>query len=378
MKKITKKALMLSVSAFPVMMPMFIATSCSVSTENRYMTGKGSNSVSPIIMDYAMKNSPSSYTYSNTGSSDGYKSQAADKIEFDFGMTSSLKVPGTQRSSAADNLKDIDNWTKNHIRTLTWAIDAIALGIHLPKDIKINNDETPIIDPLKLFDLFKGQSVTWEELLLNETTRGSHKIRVIYIRGGAETSGKSEAFTKGLMKNALVKNSIHLNDNEKHKFETHDYKMSNSIAFDDDFAKIYDANDKTEGTLAYYALGQISTIEERFKNSNGVQIPIVKGFGLDNSIPTSDDVKTKTYKWTRPFNMIYSVDNKKSIEFAKWLISNKVQDVIGKYFVKLKQDDRDMQLNNITKPDFTSSEMQGLFDKPNLETAKSIKLGLEV
>lgn len=378
MIKITKKALMLSVAAIPAIAPVFIVTSCSASAENEYMTGKGSNSVSPIIMDYAMKNSPSSYTYSNTGSSDGFKSQSTDKVDFDFGMTSSLKVPGTQRSSDADNLKDINNWTKNHIRTLTWAIDAIALGIHLPNDVKIVNNETPIIDPLKLFELFNGQKVTWEDLLLNESTNGSHKIRVIYIRGGAETSGKSEAFTKGLMKNTLVKNSINLNKEEKHKFETHDYKMSNSIAFDDDFAKIYDANDKTEGTLAYYALGQIASIEERFKDTNGVQIPIVKGFGLDNSIPTSDDVKTKIYKWTRPFNMLYSVDNKKSLEFAKWLISDNVQDVIGKLFVKLKQEDKDMQLNNITKPDFTSEDMQGLFDKPSLETAKNVKLGLEV
>jgi len=88
------------------------ATSCSAIGGYESFTGIGSNSVSPLIIAGAygqMNNIVAPYSYDNSGSGAGFGSQASKSPKSDFGMASSLKVPGTQGDKYGTKQEQIDN-----------------------------------------------------------------------------------------------------------------------------------------------------------------------------------------------------------------------------------------------------------------------------
>ena len=384
------KKLLFSTSALAtVAAPIAATVSCGKIGES--FTGIGSNSVSPLIGNgaFANLNNPvGKYSYTNTGSGSGFGSQVAEKIKADFGMTSSLKRPGTQNEDKYGKKQDqIDNWAKNKIRTITWAIDAIAIGVNLPSGITITNNAVPQIDSTFLAKVYDGESVTWTDLLLNEAigTSSTATVTPIYITGGESVSGKSEAFYKGMKKAAANANNAYGSNSTfslKPGFEDHK-TLTGNHGHSDSFTELLTDNNNTDGSIMYYSLGQI--LQEKSSgtstSSNNIQIAAAKGFGANVLAPTSALAQNGTYKWTRPFNMIYSVDNKKSLEFATWLLGNDFQSEVEKIFVKLDPNDADVttQKGNLDKPDFKlDANADGLNAKPNLSDAETIQLGLDV
>ena len=117
-------------------------------------------------------------------------------------------------------------------------------------------------------------------------------------------------------------------------------------------------NEREEGTIAYYALGQLNNAIKNHKNTP-IKSALVSGFGnpTENKDivgrPQSEDVQNGLYKWIRPFNIIYSQNNIKAQNFASWLLRNDIQNRIGKLFIKLSPQQLGEMRNKIFTQDAT-------------------------
>ena len=235
--KLNLRKIIIGTGSLGLILAPFIILSVGRKAEsNAAINGVGSNSVSPFILGYAQD--IYKYQYANTGSGDGYKSQLSESVIADFGMTSSLKTPSNQNAS----IKDRKTWIDNKITTVTWAIDAIGIGIHIPSSMNIKNGEVPKINAEKLAEVYKGNLINWADLITNKEPgyAGNDIVKPIYINNGKETSGKSEAFVKGLIKNQFTGMSS-MTKEEIDKFEHHKTLpgslVGNSYSYNDDFTK---------------------------------------------------------------------------------------------------------------------------------------------
>lgn len=326
MKKKIWKKILLSIN---ILIPITWTISCGKFGNESNFIGIGSNSVSPLVMgkDSFMNNNPiGQYIYQNTGSGDGYKSQThPEGFQSDFGLTSSRKNPITQAKENEENLyKFLKIWKDKKLRTVTYAFDAIGIGINLPKDLEILS-KTPIIDLKELAKLYSSNnklinSVSWSSLLKNEKNSLKwKKVKpiAIGIKGGEKTSGKAETFIKVI--------NAHLQDNDKN-IEQKQITENQYFSFVDSFNDIYLENEKTKGSVAYYSLGQINQI-----NKNEIKVASIDLLqtNIDKN-PTIEMVQNKEYRWSRPFNIIYSTQNKRAVAFANYLLSPSAQEIIVK------------------------------------------------
>ena len=369
-KKITKKIL---VTLVPLS-SLLIGVSCQKFGNLVNFVGIGSNSVSPLVMgedSFMTKNPVGNYIYQNTGSGDGYKSQMnKDGFTSDFGMTSSKKNPSTYAKEDKQKLIELEKlWKNKKLRTVTYAFDAIGIGVHLPDKMSLKNDaKTPIINLNQLANLYSKdknivQSVTWDSLVENENDQfkdewNANAPIAIGIKGGENTSGKAEAFVKVvdklLAKTAKNPTQRIVNNNQK-------------FSFIDNFNDIYLENQKNVGSVAYYSLGQISNIK-----LSKIKIASIKTLSDDLTIPPNIEmVQNGEYRWSRPFNIIYSIENSKSVAFANYLISNLAQNLIlRKNFVALNSQQVKIQLPTwIPDLDYTNDKnetIEGMNNKESL------------
>ena len=368
--KMTKKILVI----FVPLSSLLIGVSCQKFGNTSNFIGIGSNSVSPLVMgeDSFMTNNPvGNYIYQNTGSGDGYKSQMNEEgFTADFGMTSSKKNPLTYAKGDQKELAKLEKlWKERKLRTVTYAFDAIGIGVHLPNKMTLkNNAQTPIIDLSELAKLYSKdkksiESVTWTSLIKNENSQFESEWNVkspiaIGIKGGKNTSGKAETFVEKI-DNLLDSGA---------KNPTQEIVVNNQkFSFTDNFGDIYLENQKILGSIAYYSLGQISNIE-----LSKIKIAAIETLSNDlTKAPNIEMVQNNEYKWSRPFNIIYSIENSKSVAFANYLISNLGQKLIlKKKFVSLNSQQIQKQIPtwipDLTYTNSKNEEVQGMNERESL------------
>ena len=329
-----KKILLTLSAAASVAAP--IATTISCGSDVNPITGIGSNSVTPLT-DVMGKEYSSPIEYTNTGSSNGHRSQVAAAITHDFGMMSSS--PESKTTASADATRQ---WAENGIRTLTYAIDAV--GVSYNANLMANGSSVTI----KLTELQKlynpataaDERPTWQELTVEDLngTDADTKPTPVFVTGGKGTSGKSEAFVKQL--------TFGLSDEQKSYFENHTGLTGTGVA--DESLAIYNAANDTANTIVYHSLGFL--VEQEKQSSNKLKLA---GIAFDSATaatpPTIENVEDGSYGWIRPFNMLYSVSNEKSVKLAEWLLGSYFQNQVAALgFVKLTQAQITLQSETVT------------------------------
>lgn len=285
------------------------------------ITGEGSSSVLPILRDIESI-ADGFFQYQSTGSGAGFNSMNKEKSKYDFAMTSSTKIPNNK-------------WANNGTRTITWAFDAIGIIVNLPKDYKTINNSAPILSSDLLLKAYAGEKIYWNDLVINLLPNKSHKIVRAYGRiGGSSKSGTADGFMHTLLsfQNTYSKEMIA-------KIKDHDTLDVENLSLEANSAAFSKIQDK-EGTIGYVSLGYaVNNVNDKVKLAN---IKVNKNIW----IPSIDNVKNGSYKWTRPFNIIYDSKNSKSVELAKYLMSNKMQEyILNKGFVSLSKEQIDIQNN---------------------------------
>lgn len=315
------------------------------------VVGQGSSSVNPI-MNTITKHTIYDIQYTANGSGEGLNSQKAIKPLSAFGMMSSKKYPKKQN--------EIFNWKNNNIRTVTFAIDAISIVLNLPNTIHYPKGSTPIIDIVelsKLYDVSSVSTTTWRSLLVNESSAVVDNQAdldstpdALGRDGGKEASGTSDGFWHTLKK--------HMSGHEVGDYNHEHLPIKN---------KTPEANSQTlnvlkqrENSITYVSLGYAV----KNQNSNAIVASIKSNSEV--WIPSEENVKNGTYKWTRPFNVAYSIDNNQSLEFASYLLSPTVQKLIAKdSFIPLTVNQISSQLpldedDESRAVDFTNGDNVGL------------------
>lgn len=296
------------------------------------LRGQGSSSVLPIISEFQDALSNKDFQYEGTGSGDGLKVGTGEISGKDFGMTSSLKRPSTS--------SQISYWTSHKMRTITFAIDAIGIALHLPSDLrsKFSESNRPIIDATELVKLYDkdttNDNVTWSDLLLNqEADNYKQTIFPLGRTGGKSSSGTADGFFNGLTKASGLKDESTLDLNHVNLGPNHQTAEAN--------AQAKQTLESIDNSLTYLSLGYALSNE-----SNDLIVASIKTAAGNNWEPSLANVQTKNYGWTRPFNVIYSTINEKALTFAKFLLTENVQRQVNALdFVRLTQDQNDQQKN---------------------------------
>ena len=332
--------------------------------------GQGSSSVLPIIEEIGkiLKN----MEYEETGSGDGLKvglalgGNTSDGITGkDFGMTSSLKRP-----------ENVYDW--KDVRTVTYAIDAIGIAINLPNGVKIKNNEKPIIniqELAKLYDNENDTTTTWKNLLENEDASSTHLEESpipLGRKGGKGASGTADGFWHILGKNlpegsTADKNHEHLSENGG---ET--TAEANSVALN--------VLKQKEGSITYLSLG-LSLEDQDANKEDGFWLASIKK-DAETWVPSLENAKEGSYKWRRPFNVIYSVKNEKAIKFVQFLLQTEVSKIItDKGFVPLTKDQLKKQFGTVkldkVKEDLKKPDTEKITSQEGKTVVDGI-LGLEI
>lgn len=292
------------------------------------LRGQGSSSVLPIVKEFQDALSSKDFQYEGTGSGDGLKVGTGAIADKDFGLTSSLKRPLAGQQA--------DHWTENRVRTITFAIDAIGIALHLPKELsnKLNANNRPIIDAKELVKLYdndtKNDDVTWSQLLENkEADNFNETIFPLGRTGGKLASGTADGFFNNLTV-ASGLNEESLDVNHEKLGANHQTAEANSQA--------KQVLEDHINSLTYLSLGYALANE-----SEKLTVATIHTFNNQMWVPKLENVSSKTYGWRRPFNAIYSINNKKAVTFAQFLLTENVQNLIKSLdFVPLDINDHDV------------------------------------
>ncbi|QSF13461.1 PstS family phosphate ABC transporter substrate-binding protein [Mycoplasma sp. Mirounga ES2805-ORL] len=295
---------------------------------NKTIIAEGSSSVLPILKD--VENiSKGKLQYTSTGSGSGIKSinKEKGKSNNNIAITSSTKTPV---------------WLNKDLRTITWAIDAIAIIVHLPHNLKTKDQKAPLMDMQSLIKLYKGQVVTWSELIFNLDKKSNSKVIALGRLGGKKNSGTAHGFMHTLLK---YDKSI-LSESEKQDIENHIVlPEENKISKEPNSSAFQVVEDK-EGSLTYVSL------DFALKNKNSlVKIANIRVDSSTIWIPTIENVINGNYSWTRPFNAIFDTKDEEAKLFIEYILSADFQKYIEKKgFIPLNTEQLLLQ-NNLNKSD---------------------------
>lgn len=318
-----------------------------------YLVARGSNSTSPIN-SLISHHTAFDVIYNPDGSTYGARAMAQANIHLDYAMVSSRKAPGelggVEGIDYSDDKKgkaqEIINWNNNKVRTLTFAIDGIGIGLNLPSQVKtILGDQQPIINFDTLAMIYSiprtnSQFPAWKQLLVNEgmdRLPDNLKPFPLAVEGGISTSGKAETFISKIMTSTWFK--AHQKTLPVEKIKHHDTSIIPlEYQVSDREQEMYSKNNNVVGSVMYYALGYII----RNDQSDHVTLSAIKN-GNETWIPTIKNAQDHLYPWLRPFNIIYQVENydlaveKNSL--VSTILSEEFQNLIAlKGFVRLSQD----------------------------------------
>lgn len=333
-----------------------VAMSCS---QEDYLVGRGSNSVLPLIRlisTHTIYNT----SYSPDGSTFGAREMAKYNVSVDFGAVSSRKAPGTlggvpgiDYSDKAQGLEqERINWYNNNVRTVTFAIDAIGIGLNLPASfINALAGQAPITDFDSLAKIYSFRSDNpefvypkWKDFLKNpeiQTLPEAEQQPIpLAIEGGVSTSGKAEAFIDKIMKD-----SQWFKDN-KSKLDVDAIKNHTIIPEENKVAdrdqEIYSKNNGTAGSVMYYSLGYL--LKNTGKDS--VIITKIENNGTLWGDPTIANAQSKAYPWIRPFNLIYQTTNQTMIKLVDLILTARAQEGQSQTFQDLIEQNGYVYLSN--------------------------------
>lgn len=335
--------------------------------KNLNLQGQGSSSVLPVID--SVKKEVSTMQYEGTGSGDGLKvglafggnTGASVITGKDFGMTSSTKVPASGQT-----------WTD--VRTVTWALDAIGIGLHLPSGVSIEDNKRPIInieELAKIYDNEAATTTTWAQLLENESADSdkdklTSTPKALGRTGGKSASGTADGFWHTLKNHMPNGSTPDLNHEHLTQNGGETTAEANSVALN--------ALKEKEGSVTYLSLGYAIQNQD----SRMVVATIDAGSG-STWIPSIENAQDGSYNWRRPFNIIYKVGNTpgNGLPLIKFLLSTAGQKMVAKNaFVPLTSDqfntqfgstDRAAVFTDLAKSDITKGFTVGGTNVPGLK-----------
>lgn len=335
------------VSLSLVTLPVSLSASCASVENSKTIRAQGSSTVLPIIGELESQYQ-GRFQYTPTGSGSAFNLINQTTNSIDVAFTSSSKIPAEGQ------------WKNPNLRTLTYALDAIVLIVHLPKELKTIKNEPPILNFEYLVDVYLGKKVFWSQLVMNLEPTKSLKTVIPFGRiGGKSQSGSAEAFIEKLIDHRKFDN---VEDILNHNVLEPENKTvePNSIVHNL-------VNDK-EGSISYISLGYaLQNITENVQLAS-----ISKGNSI--WVPTVENVQNKTYKFVRPLNVIFDVNTQKSVLLVKNLLGDNFQESIRKKgFIPLSEHQKKIQqpLSTADK-DFKPS------NKEEFKTLNDVVFGLDV
>ncbi|MFZ5647179.1 MAG: phosphate ABC transporter substrate-binding protein [Bacillota bacterium] len=187
--------------------------------------------------------------------------------------------------ASSRKLKDSE---KASVKETTVALDGIAIAVH-PKNTKITN---LTMDQVK--GIFSGKITNWKEVGGDDAP-----ISVVTREAGSGTRG---AFEEIVMSDAKI--------TDKAITQASNGAVRSTVAGDDK-------------SIGYLSLGYLSAD--------------VKGIKVDNVEPTVENIKSGTYKVSRPFLYLTKGDPAGEVKaFIDFVLSPAGQDIVGKHYIKVK------------------------------------------
>lgn len=254
----------------------------------------------------------------STGSGNGLES--AVNGTKNFGNVS--YAPDKKRIVNTKDLKALDGWTNRHLKSFTIGIDGIGI-IYKPGnlDFSLNIDENNIMD---IYSAISGDKVyTFGELMNPKNPSINLEVIPFARAGGANKSGTTDAFLKdsGLFANKK--------DNEKQPY----YKRILSGDYGPNVESTRESNVETwkqissdggtVGSMTYLSAGFIINNIETI-NKTGFRVATYK-----NIVPSLDEI-SNNYKWRRPLNMIFSInDPNQAVKlWTEWIFKNYLESFV--------------------------------------------------
>ncbi|MDC4182572.1 substrate-binding domain-containing protein [Mycoplasma bradburyae] len=294
---------------------------------------RGSSSVQPFIDALSAlyaKYEPVEISVQAGGSTSGITSVLDDTANIG-------NVSRSPREQVLSSKKLSKDWKEKEIKTVTLAKDAIAIIYKKPDNLDAKNFYVDANNISKIYEAFAGHNnVSLSNFYFGNNIKEDFSVIPFARSGAASVSGTAEAF---LHNSGLIKD----NELDKTTFETLkgliDYG-SNTITTGESNVETYNffkTNARKVGSMTYLSLGFIlNNIDAIHKD--GFE---VLNYKINDKVvtPTIESVRDSSYKWTRPYNIVFSLkknneEKLKSIkEFIKFTVFS------SNYSIKEKVDE---------------------------------------
>ncbi len=305
----------------------FIGIFCWTSNMTE-LSATGSSSVLPVMKDYSTsfaKKNKILVDVTSGGSGKGLSDAVHENA--DLGNMSSNK-----ENDILTNANNKKAWTNNNSRTITLNKDAIAMVVHLPKNLaSLNKNHDFTIDATALAHLYQGHKISWAQLITNSWAQNDTDNNIVPMgrTGGSAASGTSEAFFNGLSKLSQVKFSV--------EDKNHDH--NNIVTTNESNSQALNKLNNITGGITYLSLGYSLS-----NSSSTALVAQIDGFPSASAtkkvvmVATINNAQNGTYQWVRPFNTAFSFNNTKNIkyilEFLTFILNdqltNKLQSIVAK------------------------------------------------
>ena len=333
-RKWLKRIFTTLVISIPIV-PIFVLMDYTRSSNAIFTSG--SSSVLPLMQKFSKEYTKSQVVPTGGGSGKGLEDAANGNT--DFGAMSSNK-----KSSILGNSDLKADWIKNKNKTITIARDAIVIALHIPPTITgykartgIDGTEYPYVRPWAIAEMYsKGNAqVKWSNLLENAVGPGVNNIIKAYGRnGGKAASGTSDGFFNTLKEFAsYAKPKIDLDFN---------HQSNKIIKTPESNSQAYSRlNSSKAYGVTYLSLGYLENILKSHDPNNNIKPSFVDVLSGNTSkytntasykdvvdnwwLPTIENATSEKYKWTRPFNLAYSLNNYNKNtyirDFITWMLN---------------------------------------------------------
>ncbi|WP_412031627.1 substrate-binding domain-containing protein [Metamycoplasma buccale] len=297
----------------------------------------GSSSIQPFLNDVANK-------IEKTNFETNIQSRGST-----FGILNSVKQEntlGVASKSPRETINEYklnDVWKNRKMKTITFGLEGIGLLAKLPKELDPNKVEINQNNINELYKAFAGKEKVNIKNFINDNSikeKFDFNWKPFAKNGGAFSSGTAESFLLNSgFKNKIPKNiSDVLEGKENYGKNTKITAESNLEAFN------YFKNEGKEiGSITYLSLGFILNHIEEIKKMGYSLINV--NYGNGPIVPSNENIQSGKYKWTRPFNLLASLDKIKPYvkKFIKELMFTNNYDYLYKEHGILKLSNKDLK-----------------------------------
>ena len=330
MKKVAKASLI----GLCCLCPIALITSFATNWKHQIVVScVGSSGVKPFIELLSNSYADHSYDITVEAGGSGFGIDELAKKHCNIGTSSTNPYTLVNNNEITKKI-----WKNNMIKTITFGWEAICLIYKLPSSLSENTIKSFEIsinerNVDKLFSVFSGfkskdSEINWKDFINDENwnqfdvidqTFLKQSTMIPYVRsGGNTTSGTAAAFC--LETHFENFNFENLDPNQKKAFISgqygNDYEMyqtdeANSRSWD-----MFCKND-IPGSMIYLSSGFVETNIDLIKK-HGYKIA-----QYNNINYTIENVKNRTYKWFRPINCSFSLEDEKVKKVINGIIANK-------------------------------------------------------